>query len=482
MKSVRATLGIWFGVDTAKAWRGLAILFATVHLAAAADCGKQGMVHPPEPAIRPPTDIAASCGDGQVALTWSAAAGATAYRVMRAESPSAPSRTSLAEVADTVYLDTGLANGTTYYYVVRSLRGAEESRDSSEVAATPLVSTSAPPAPQGLTLAAGDGELTLTWHPLPAATRYVVRRAGASGGPYAQIGDTGERTYVDRGLTNGATYYYVVRGVNAVGEGPDSLEVSGTPAANASPATTIYDEEMLGKAAQYTTADFDRVRQAYIFFGHQSVGTNILDGLTSLQASETRYAVTQRYLYNDFRAYAGNPALGHRNIGTNTQPDSKITAFVQLMRSGESAGNHLGGKVQIAFMKFCFVDIDANTNLAQLFEAYRSALEALEADYPQTQIVYTTVPLGLGTGIDVRRNAFNDLVRSHCRTQGKRLFDVAAVEATKGAGERCTFSSGGVTYDRLCQEYSAGDPHLNATGGRRVAEVMMLMFADLLRS
>jgi len=55
------------------------------------------------------------------------------------------------------------------------------------------------------------------------------------------------------------------------------------------------------------------------------------------------------------------------------------------------------------------------------------------------------------------------------------------VEATLDAGERCTFQNEGLTLDRLCEEYSAGDPHLNMSGGKRVAKMMVLMFADLLK-
>ena len=39
--------------------------------------------------------------------------------------------------------------------------------------------------------------------------------------------DTG--TYSDTGLTNGTTYYYVVCGVNLLGAGPNSSQVSATP-------------------------------------------------------------------------------------------------------------------------------------------------------------------------------------------------------------------------------------------------------------
>ena len=87
-----------------------------------------------------------------------------------------------------------------------------------------------PPAPDGLVATAGDGQISLSWHRAGSATSYNIRRSQTSGGPYVDIA-TGvdATTYVDTGLVNGTTYYYVVSAVNAVGESPDSLETSATP-------------------------------------------------------------------------------------------------------------------------------------------------------------------------------------------------------------------------------------------------------------
>ena len=83
-------------------------------------------------------------------------------------------------------------------------------------------------APMQLAVVPGYGQATLTWLP-NATTNYTVKRSMTSGGPYTTIA-TGltNLAYTDTGLSNGVTYYYVVSGLGASGESPNSIEVSAT--------------------------------------------------------------------------------------------------------------------------------------------------------------------------------------------------------------------------------------------------------------
>jgi len=83
-----------------------------------------------------PSGLVAVPGDGQVALTWSASISATLYHVRRATTTGGP-YTQVAGPASPTYTDTGLTNGTTYYYVVTALNATGESGSSSEVTAVP---------------------------------------------------------------------------------------------------------------------------------------------------------------------------------------------------------------------------------------------------------------------------------------------------------------------------------------------------------
>jgi hypothetical protein len=86
-----------------------------------------------------PTGVSATAGNAQVALSWSPAAGATSYNVQSSTSQGGP-YTSIATPTTTSYTNTGLANGTTYYYVVSATDGVNVSSNSLEVSATPVFS------------------------------------------------------------------------------------------------------------------------------------------------------------------------------------------------------------------------------------------------------------------------------------------------------------------------------------------------------
>jgi hypothetical protein len=101
-----------------------------------------------------PSGLAATPGNGQISLTWTAASGATEYNVQRSTVSGGPYTTIQSNLTGTSFTNTGLANGTTYYYVVTGTNGVGEGPISNQASATPV----APPAAVTLTsVAASDG-------------------------------------------------------------------------------------------------------------------------------------------------------------------------------------------------------------------------------------------------------------------------------------------------------------------------------------
>jgi hypothetical protein len=90
-----------------------------------------------------PQSLAATAGDGSVSLTWSApasngGAAVTSYNVYRSTTAGGEGGTPVKTgVTATSYTDTGLTNGTTYYYTVAAVNAVGTSPQSSETKASP---------------------------------------------------------------------------------------------------------------------------------------------------------------------------------------------------------------------------------------------------------------------------------------------------------------------------------------------------------
>jgi hypothetical protein len=201
----------------------LSLILLPLALSLVPGCGGGGGGGNPPAA---PTGLTAVAGNQQVSLSWNASAGATSYNVKRGMSSGGP-YTTVSSPTTTSYTDTGLTNGTTYYYVVSAVNSYGESANSSEVSATPL----APPAaPTNLTATAGNQQVSLSWSASTGTvTSYHVKRSTTNGSGYTQIGAPTTTSYTDTTVTNGTTYYYVVTAVNAAGESGNSNQAAATP-------------------------------------------------------------------------------------------------------------------------------------------------------------------------------------------------------------------------------------------------------------
>jgi predicted peptidase len=132
-----------------------------------------------------PTDLSATGGNLQVALSWTASIGAASYNVKRSTASGGP-YTTVTNVTSTTFTDTGLANGTMYYYVVTAVNVSGESPNSNQAGATVAARTWQ----SGLALSYTDGTNTMPYRlylPLnySAATNYplvlFLHGAGESG-------------------------------------------------------------------------------------------------------------------------------------------------------------------------------------------------------------------------------------------------------------------------------------------------------------
>ena len=193
-------------------------------------CGSSGDSAQASAATIPaaPAGLSATPGNAQVTLSWNASTGATSYKVKSSTTNGGPYTVIATNITTTGYTNTGLINGTTYYYVVSAVNGSGESVNSSQVSATPA-SGSPPPAPTGLAATNGNARVILGWKASTNATSYNVKSSTTNGGPYTTITNVTTTGYTNTGLANGTNYYYVVSALNGGGESANSSQVSATP-------------------------------------------------------------------------------------------------------------------------------------------------------------------------------------------------------------------------------------------------------------
>jgi hypothetical protein len=227
-----------------------------------------------------------------------------------------------------------------------------------------------------------------------------------------------------------------------------------------------------------------------IWFGHQSVGADIMNGVTDL--SRERAVPLSEPVETRDPGRIAKPSIAHALNGENEKPDTKIRAF------SEFVSEELHGDVDIAFFKFCYVDIEPETDVKALFSDYQAAMGALKAQYPNVRFVHVTSPLTavqpgwkvalkrlLGRpqkdyAANARRDDFNRLLLAEY--QGKEpVFDLARAESTYPDGSRHEFELDGKRYPALIDGYSYDGKHLDEQGRRWVAAHLLVELAQLAR-
>ena len=182
---------------------------------------------PTAPVPAAPTALKAAAGDGRVVLSWTAPPGSvSSYTLYRGVSASALTviASGLTATGDT---DTGVTDGTTYFYAVAAVSSGGTGPKSSVVSAAPV---GVPAAPTGLTATASGGQVLLSWTaPAGPVSSYSVYRGTASGAEtfYKTAGTA--TSFVNGLVTKGTKYYYTVRALSSSGTSPASNEASATP-------------------------------------------------------------------------------------------------------------------------------------------------------------------------------------------------------------------------------------------------------------
>lgn len=236
--------------------------------------------------------------------------------------------------------------------------------------------------------------------------------------------------------------------------------------------------EMGLKSDRSLMSSWDGLARMRICFGHQSVGADIMQALSTLTGNHLDVIEA-----ND-AASLRRPVFAHFRVGQNRDPFSKLQAFAQVIESG------VGERVDVALFKLCYVDITANTNIDTLFLNYQSTMDLLEEKYPKVVFLHVTMPLiCIGGGImdwlrekagcvnrqredQSRRHAYNQMLRGAYGSSG-RLFDLAEMEATFPDGRPSWFLHHGDPVPMLVPEYTNDGGHLTHAAAERMARRLL---------
>lgn len=229
-----------------------------------------------------------------------------------------------------------------------------------------------------------------------------------------------------------------------------------------------------------------QLRGRRIWFGHQSVGADIMQGVSDLVARDPKLGLT----LTEGAPPESGAVFAHSTVGRNGDPSLKSDDFARVLDAGA------GARLDVAFHKYCFADIVDTTDVERVFAHYRETMAGLESRFPTVTFVHVTAPLtmvqagpraalkklmGQAPGryaSNFRRERFNQLMRAEYGSTG-RLFDLAALESTRPDGTRETIALGGKTAFALHPGFSADGSHLNAAGRQRVAEELLALLARL---
>jgi fibronectin type 3 domain-containing protein len=319
-----------------------------------------------------PAGLMAIAGNAQVALAWTPSTGATLYYVKRSGTTGGP-YTQIATPSATNYTDAGLTNGTKYYYVVSAYNSAGQSANSAEVNATPAAPPMPPPAPANLQATAGNAQISLTWTASPGATSYHVKRSTTNGSGYAQIAAPTVANYIDAGLTNGTTYYYVVTALNSAGESTNSTQASATPA-NAVADVTITIDPTTTKSIS-----------PWIY------GTNFYSGNTSPQPSFTfDRAGGNRWTAYNWETNASNAGSDYFYQNDSYLSSSNVPA--EAVRSFIAADQGAGLASLVTFQLQGYVSADESGPVPRPFPNLARFKQVIEKKSTKDAAPFTTTP------------------------------------------------------------------------------------------
>ena len=313
--------------------------------------------------LNSPTSLSVTAvSSSQISLTWTDnSLSETGYKIERSPVDDLHF-TQVATVGTNVgaFTDSGLAEGTKYYYRVRAYNTLVNSDYTSEKNATTL--SNIPIAPSGLTATVvSSSKITLAWTDNSNnETGFIISRKTGSGGTYADIHTTNENITIwsDTTVVDGTQYYYKVRATNSAGDSPNSNEVNGIAllaAPTAFTATAISSSQIslswTDNSAAETGFKIERSPVDDLHFTQiATVGANITTFTDSGLAESTKYYYRVR-AYNalvnsDYTSEKNATTLANIPAAPSGLRVTSTTSSKIVLAWTDNSGNEAGFRIQ----------------------------------------------------------------------------------------------------------------------------------------
>lgn len=286
-------------------------------------------------------------------------------------------------------------------------------------------------------------------------------------------------------------------GIGLIGP-PRSGGAEGAPPGPKSPDRPDAHGDALARVglAEIDTVPAERwalLRERRIYFAHQSVGGNMMRGLgailrarPAIDISTRRLTAPSRETPTTARGAFEAAGLVHGPAGPNGDPVAKFESFERFVTG---AG---GESIDVAFVKLCYADISASTDVDALIARYAAMVERIRKARPGLTVLHATVPLksadqgakgavkrlaGGGTGpSNAARGRYNMMLRA--RYPRREIVDIARAESRELDGTEDTTTVAGVAWPVLCAGYTSDGGHLNEVGQVVVARALLLALAE----
>jgi hypothetical protein len=302
-----------------------------------------------------------------------------------------------------------------------------------------------------------------------AAGLVAIVAAALVAGTAVWLAKTGEDTVTVPSAASGGTATSAASGETPVaGASKETAGASKETSIGVSKGTSMASGS--GVVSDISAADLAKVARTRVFFGHQSVGMNVLGGIPAVYAEHGVRAPSVEARRD--ASGLGSGFIVHTGIGQNQNPLLKIEDFDSTIRGG------LGSQIDVAMMKLCYIDVSSGTDIDTLFSTYQRTMTALERDFPRVTFVKVTVPLTTdpSTADNAMRERLNELIRKEYR--GDHLFDLATAESTTPDGSQVVGTYEGKQSFALYGGYASDNGHLNAEGSRRAATAFLRAVAE----